>query len=46
MVYLSIPENVDRFKLAGEDLISVLKDREIKKQMVEKENRKERERPE
>jgi multidrug efflux pump subunit AcrA (membrane-fusion protein) len=46
VVYLSIPENLDRFKLAGEELISVLKEREIKKQMEDEKSRKEHERPE
>lgn len=35
-IYLSIPENTDRFKLAGKDLIMVIKERETQKKVEEK----------
>lgn len=45
-VYLSVPENLDKYKLAGEDLISVIKERERLKKEEEKKNQKEINRPE
>ncbi|NOQ24065.1 MAG: HlyD family efflux transporter periplasmic adaptor subunit [Bacteroidales bacterium] len=45
-VCLSVPENLDKFKLAGEDLISVIKERERLKKEEEKKNQKEVKRPE
>jgi multidrug efflux pump subunit AcrA (membrane-fusion protein) len=45
-VYLSVPENSDKFKLAGEDLISVIKERERLKKEEEKKNQEENKRPE
>ncbi|HAF27631.1 MAG TPA: RND transporter [Bacteroidales bacterium] len=35
-IYLSIPENPDRFKLSGEELIAVVKEREAQKKLNEK----------
>lgn len=34
-VYLSVPENVDKFKISGEELIAVIKEREKKKRQEE-----------
>lgn len=34
-VYLSIPENAEKFKLSGKELIAVLKEREAKKKLEE-----------
>lgn len=35
-LYLSVPENAERFKLSGKELIAVLKEREAKKLLEEK----------
>ncbi len=34
-VYLSVPENAEKFKLAGEDLISIIKEREAQNKLEE-----------
>lgn len=40
-IYISIPENADKLKYSGEELISVIKEREAKKKLEEA-NREER----
>jgi len=36
-LYLSVPENVNKFKLSGKDLIAVIKEQEAQKRLEEKE---------
>jgi HlyD family secretion protein len=45
-IYLSVPENLEKFKLAGEDLISIIKERERLKKEEEKKQQEEVKRPE
>ncbi len=40
-VYLSVPENAEKFKLAGEDLVAIIKERETQKKNEEQKRREE-----
>ncbi len=42
-IYLSVPENADRFKLSGEELIAIIKEREAQKKLAEKKRVEEQE---
>ncbi|MBI9055677.1 MAG: efflux RND transporter periplasmic adaptor subunit [Bacteroidales bacterium] len=35
-ILLSIPENIDKFKLSGEELLEVIKERKVQKELAEK----------